>query len=140
MGLSGPNDELDLLNNMPGYTYAYLVYYAYDNTWNYGSTQTIWDNLCWFFWDIKPHVEFHIGLIHSKLNFRLTWSPHFQSCPLTTLVPIFMRAASSGPLVGTGAGWGLLLVSSKTVLGTGDSSWSSRRSLGPDKDGGLLNW
>lgn len=44
-----------------------------------------------------------------------TWSPHFQSTPLMTLVPIFIMAASSGPEAGSGAGAASFLDSSRTV-------------------------
>lgn len=44
-----------------------------------------------------------------------TWSPHFQSTPLMTLVPIFIMAARSGPETGSCTGVVSFLVSSKTV-------------------------
>lgn len=55
------------------------------------------------------------ALTHKVRNNSNTWSPHFQSTPLMTRVPIFIMAASSGPEAGSGAGAASFLDSSSTV-------------------------
>ena len=56
-------------------------------------------------------VAFH-NFANAHKKRELTWSPHFQSTPLTTRVPIFIILASSGPVSITAGGELLCTVSS----------------------------
>lgn len=60
---------------------------------------------------IKLIVAFH-NFVNVPKKRVLTWSPHFQSTPLTTRVPIFIILASSGPVSMTAGGELLCTVSS----------------------------
>ena len=61
-----------------------------------------------------------------------TWSPHFQSTPRTTRVPIFIMDASSGPDMGTGDTCFLCFCSSSTAHSELELSCNIRSGSGPD--------